>query len=415
MKKVIVTVTISMLTLLGICLPQAAAVTINGQECAPDEIVVKFAEGLSDQAVGTIVSRLGGLGFTASYGKHFSVVHIPEGLVQEFVDRFDAHPRVLYAEPNYILKASFSPNDTLYPSQWHLQQLNMEDAWDISTGEGVTVAVIDSGVNPNGIDSFGGRLLPGYNGIRNVVGNAEDFNAHGTHVAGTVGQETNNGIGVAGVAFDATIMPIKVLNRRGSGRATSVANGIMWAADNGADIINMSLGGSNSVTILESAVQYAYGRGLTVIVASGNEAGPVGFPAAYPEAIAVGSVDINKNLAYYSNFGPEQELVAPGGDTTVDIDGDGNADGVLQETFLISLGFKNFALGWGNYFFQGTSMASPHVAGVAALVLAKNPGWGPEEVRTALTATAEDLGPSGRDDSFGYGLVDPVAALEYTE
>jgi serine protease len=225
-------------------------------------------------------------------------------------------------------------------------------------------------------------------------------------VAGTIAQAAGNGKGVVGVAPKATILPVRVLDANGSGSNTWVASGIIWAVDNGANIINMSLGGPVSSEVVADACQYAYEQGVTIIAATGNDGFTdfIGYPAAYPSTIAVGSVNPKKGIAFYSNQGKEIDLVAPGGDTTVDTNNDGMADGVVQETLQGGT--------WNLAFMQGTSMATPHVAGVAALVYA-NGVTDPDEIRKALNSTADDLGGKGWDTAFGNGLVNPVAALAY--
>jgi subtilisin family serine protease len=234
-----------------------------------------------------------------------------------------------------------------------------------------------------------------------------DDNGHGTHVSGTIAQTTLNGFGVAGVAFGTTIMPVKVLNSAGTGSHEWIANGIHYAVDNGADVINLSLGGPGSDTLLE-AVQYAYENGVVVVAASGNENGAISYPAAYDAyVIAVGATRYDETRSYYSNYGSSLDLVAPGGDTRdgVDQNMDGYRDGVLQNTF------GNTTVDWAYWFWQGTSMATPHVSGVAALLLARNPVLTPDEVRSVLQSTAEDLGIAGWDSTYGWGLVDAEAAL----
>jgi uncharacterized repeat protein (TIGR02543 family) len=242
----------------------------------------------------------------------------------------------------------------------------------------------------------------------NSDGHPNDDNGHGTHVAGTVAQSTNNGFGVAGVAFGATVMPVKVLNAAGTGTYQWIAEGIYYAVDNGADIINLSLGGSVHSATLESAVAYAYNSRVVVFAASGNDsADSCDYPAAYDDyVVAVGATQYDESRAPYSNYGSSLDVVAPGGNTGVDQNGDGYADGVLQNTF------GNTTVEWSYWFYQGTSMATPHASGVAALLLSVNPTLTPSQIKNVLESNAEDLGTAGRDDVYGWGLIDAYAALE---
>ncbi len=293
-------------------------------------------------------------------------------------------------------------NDPYYDYQWHMKMLDVEKAWKTTKGKGVVVAVIDTGVSV-GEDGFF-KVLPGYDFVNDDTDPA-DGNAHGTHVAGTIGQKANNGVGVVGVAPEVSILPVKVLSDHGSGSNTWVANGIIWAADHGANVINMSLGGPMPSEVVADACQYAYEQGVTVIAATGNDGytDSIGYPAAYESTIAVGSVDPGKSIAFYSNQGKEIDLVGPGGDVTVDSNGDGQGDGVVQETIEGGQ--------WGYSFFMGTSMATPHVAGVAALVYAQGV-HDPDDIRRILRKSADDLGSKGWDTTYGAGLVNPVKALQ---
>lgn len=340
--------------------------------------------------------------------------------VEQALTRFKGRKDVLYAEPNYIATAYMTPNDTYYSYQWHMNNslyggIHTESAWDVSTGSGVTVAVVDTGVAyedysiyRRASDLANTLFVPGYDFVNNDT-HPNDDNNHGTHVAGTIAQSTNNSQGVVGVAFGAAIMPVKVLNGQGSGSYADVADGIRWAADNGAKIVNLSLGGPSPATYLEEAVRYAYEKGVTIVAASGNENSAVGYPAAYDNyVIAVGATRYDEQRASYSNYGSSLDIVAPGGDLSVDQNGDGYGDGVLQQTFGSNV--QSF----GYYFFQGTSMATPHVAGVAALVIAHGNATTPDAVRAALQLTADDLGAAGRDDQYGNGLVNAPAALAYS-
>ena len=362
----------------------------------------------------------------------FRVLKVPEGKVGEKVKEFSKKADVEYAEPNYIAYALTVPNDPYYKYQWHLDNsvyggIQMEEAWDISKGSSsVIVAVVDTGVAYENYGKYcqapdlaNTCFVPGYDFVNND-NHPNDDNRHGTHVAGTVAQSTNNNLGVAGVAFNTCLMPVKVLNSRGSGTYDQVANGIYFAV-NGPDgspntgdeakVINLSLGGSSDSTTLKDAVAYAYNNGVTVVAAAGNDnSSTLSYPAAYDDyVIAVGATQYDETKAPYSSYGPSLDLVAPGGNTSLDQNKDGYADGVLQQTFQSSTFVCNFAY----YFFQGTSMATPHVSGVAALLLAKGNATTPDQIRTALQKTAEFK--VGRDDVYGgHGLVDAYAALQWT-
>jgi serine protease len=303
-------------------------------------------------------------------------------------------------EHNRLAQSFASWNDPYYDLQWHFALLGMEQAWAYNTGKGVTVAVIDSGVSQAGEDTPVNFVAgPDY-----VDGGApDDPNGHGTHVAGTIAQATNNGRGTAGMAPDATLLAIRALDAYGGGSMYNVAKAVTAAVNSGADVINLSLGTSSSMATLSSAVTDALNRGVVVVAASGNEASTrVSYPAAYAGVIAVGAVGATGAVAAYSNGGTALDVVAPGGDMQFDSNRDGYADGVLQETI-------DGRGQWGYQFLEGTSMASPHVAGLAALLLAE--GADPAEVPALLTETARDIGAPGWDTRSGYGLIDPVAAL----
>ncbi|MDP1538930.1 MAG: S8 family peptidase [bacterium] len=361
----------------------------------------------------------------------FRVLKVPEGKVGEKVKEFKKRADVIYAEPNYIAYALMAPNDPYYKYQWHLDNpvyggIQMKKAWDISTGtNSVVVAIVDTGIAYENYGKYCQApdlaqtcFVSGYDFVYNDT-HPNDDNNHGTHVAGTVAQSTNNNLGVAGVAFNTCLMPVKVLDSSGSGSYTQVADGIYYAANNGAKVINLSLGGSSDSATLKEAVAYAYQNGVTVIAACGNDNKPnCLYPAAYNDyVIAVGATQYDEKKAPYSNYGLSLDLVAPGGNTSLDQNKDGYADGVLQQTFASSGQLCSFAF----YFFQGTSMAAPHISGVAALLIAngnadadKDGITSPQEVRNVLQSTAEDKGATSRDNTYGWGLVDAYAALSWT-
>jgi len=324
--------------------------------------------------------------------------------LEEVLDQLEALQEVEWVQPLVAVRAFEAPNDPLYVYQWHLSTMGMPSAWDIADGTDAVVAVVDTGVS-KGKDAFD-RLLVGYDFVDDDE-IAEDEHGHGTHVAGTIAQSTNNDIGVAGMAPGASILPVRVLDANGSGSSVDVADGIVWAVDNGAHIINLSLGANSPMALVEQAVSYAASEGVLVVAAAGNDAYTnfVSYPAAYDGALAISATDLNAEIAYYSNRGPEIALAAPGGDLTVDVDDDGFADGVLQEARLEGT--------WSYWFLQGTSMATPHVSGLAALLRA-NGITKIEDLRAALTTTADDLGRPGRDGTYGHGMIDPAAALAWT-
>jgi len=384
----------------------------NTENFVEDEILIKFKQGLSNKNINDIASAHG---LTINSKSQYSNVHrmrIQKGRdVIEIANRLIRNPNVEYAEPNYIYQICMTPNDPYYSYQWHLHGsdeggIDMESAWDISTGSGAVVAIVDTGIS-QGDDLTGTSFVSGYDFV-NGDADPTDDNGHGTHCAGTVAQSTNNNIGVCGVAFDASLMPVKVLDSSGSGSVYWIADGIYYAVDNGANIISMSLRSTVGSSIMENAVAYAYNNGVTVIAASGNDyASSVGYPAAYDDyVIAVGATKYDKTRASYSNYGSSLDIVAPGGDLDFDQNGDGYGDGVLQQTFSGST--------WGYYFFDGTSMATPHVSGVAAL-LYSNGVTSPDSIREAIQNSAIDLGSSGWDIYHGHGLLNAYNTLQYNQ
>ncbi len=379
-----------------------------------NEIIVKFKDNASKKEIESLnLSHHASVLYTSSYA-NFKVIKIPPGkTVEEMVKLYRENPLVEYAEPNYIAYACWIPDDPFFPYQWHLYQIGMPSAWEIEQGgdSSVTVAVIDTGIAYEDYENF--RQAPDLEGVNFVQGydfvnddsHPNDDNGHGTHVTGTIAQATNNGEGVAGIAFNCSIMPVKVLNEEGCGDYATVAEGIYYAVDHGADVINLSLGGFESGKTLHNAVKYAFEHNVVLVAAAGNFGGPpLLYPAAYRECIAVGAVRYDKMLSWYSTYDEGIELVAPGGDITVDQNNDGYPDGILQQTF------SGDPTNFGYEFWQGTSMAAAHVTGVVALVLSQGIS-GVENVRYILHKTAQDLGSSGYDIFYGYGLVNAQGAL----
>jgi serine protease len=351
--------------------------------------------------------------------------------VEAAVSRFRAMPEVDYAEPNGIVRKSqgttFKPNDRFYEFQWNLDILGIERTWGIQKGKPtVAVAVLDTGIAYENFgvyrkapDFEGTVFLPGFDFVNNDS-HANDDEFHGTHVASTVAEATNNGLGVAGLAFQCALMPVKVLNHIGEGSFFDVAEGINYAIEfqqngtNPVKVINMSLGGGGSSQAVTQAVERAFSRGIVVVASSGNDnRGTIDFPASLPGVIAVGAVDARKQRAPYSNYGRELSVVGPGGNCDRDDDRDGSPDCVFQQMpdpDALEIGRHDVFCYCG---LDGTSMATPHVAATAALLVSQGI-TDPKAVRAALEQTAERLGGAaegGRNDEYGNGLIRPVPAL----
>lgn len=346
-------------------------------------------------------------------------------------------PDVLSASPNFLYEASAIPNDEHFAKQWHYPAIRLPQAWDtVTDASAITVAVIDTGVILAHPD-LENVLVPGYDFIRDpsrardgdgIDDDADDVgdsaspgasSYHGTHVAGTVSAETDNGIGVAGVAQGARIMPLRALGA-GGGSSYDIMQSVRFAAgmqnDSGtvpaqrADVINMSLGGAGRDPAFEALIAEVRALGVVVVAAAGNSStSALAYPASYEGVISVSATDFDNGLSYYSNFGGAIDVAAPGGDVRVDRNGDGQGDGVFSTLGADSAnGIEPIYK-----YYQGTSMASPHMAGVVALMRAANSELGPSDIDALLVSGAitTDLGPAGRDDSFGHGLINAEAAV----
>ena len=398
----------------------------------PDDILVDLKDGASpaaiEQAFGldlVLVDSSGVAAKTSLYRAHVDParrdqilaalktrgdveIAEPDAQVQLIASVPVQAPEVEPSSPGY-------PNDPQYKYQWHMRQIGMPEAWKLADGNGVIVAVLDTGVGYENFEKF--HVLEDLEGITFVkpydfVGDdkhANDDHGHGSHVTGTIAQVTNNGKGVTGVARNVRIMPLKVLSAGGSGSVGGIANAIRYAADNGAKVINMSLGGAFPSKVLKKAVEYAHAKGVTVVCAAGNDGrSKVGYPAAYPGAIAVSATQFDEDLTFYSNYGKDIDIAAPGGNMREDQNGDGMKDGVLQNTIVIGDPTKS-----GYFGFMGTSMASPHVAGVAALVVGEGV-TDPDMVEKVLEDSARKPGNGKKysEDRYGAGIVDAPAAVK---
>jgi subtilisin family serine protease len=330
------------------------------------------------------------------------VMRVPEGREQEFAGAFQNMPGVLAAEPNYVVTADLVPNDALWTQQYGPAHIQAPAAWDLTTGSAsVIVAVIDSGID-SGHPEFAGRLVPGYDFVEDDA-LPQDNCGHGTHVAGIIAAAGNNAEGIAGMAWNARIMPVRVLNQFCSGSTSDVAEAMVWAVEHGATVINLSLGSSTPSTLMENGSFYAYTHGAAIFAAAGNSGSTsVAYPAAYAWVTAVGATDQNDLRASYSNTGAALDLMAPG-------------SSILSTTPLGGFYYHDL-LGIPSEYgtLSGTSMAAAHASGAAAL-LASRPGYDtPDKIYQALTSTARNLDVPGRDNNTGYGLIQVYDALNFT-
>ncbi|MBI3942707.1 MAG: S8 family serine peptidase [Chloroflexi bacterium] len=386
----------------------------------PGQALVQFRPGKSVAERAQVLSAAGARLVRPLLMPGYALVAFaPQSDVGQVTAALANQADILLAEPNYYYRAAAIPNDPFYSVQWNLRKIQMEQAWELANGDGVVVAVLDTGIAYEDFGTYSRspdfsatRFVSGYNFISDTIhANDDDTSGHGTHVAGTIGEDTNNNIGAAGIAYRARLMPVKVLDSDRVGTTDVVADGITWAMQHGARVINLSLGGPDRSAILEAAINTAVDSGVVVVAASGNVSRDfVDYPAGFDKVIAVGATRFDNTLTSYSNYGEGQTLVAPGGDLSVDQDGDGQPDGIWQMTY--DTPFANFGT-FAVRPFQGTSMAAAHVSGVAALLLAHGNVRTPAQVREALVNTALDLGDAGRDNKYGAGLMQARAALEY--
>lgn len=338
---------------------------------------------------------------------------LPGESVSEATDRLSANSSVIDVAPNYrYTQLGVPPDDPFFPVQWHLPEIGAPPTWDSSTGVGVTVAVVDGGVSSKGLDLSCRSFVAPFSSPTGETGpNAAEPNPadnHGTHAAGVIAQCTNNGIGAAGVAPEASIMPVRVTDAGGSITSEYLAEGIIWAVDHGADIVNLSIGISGGCTtdwptcgdaVVDDAIDRADTAGVIIVAAAGNDSRDlVSYPANHPAVLAVGATTETRDRAAYSDYGSALSIMAPG-------------DLIYQESFTNA----DDPTTWGVVSESGTSFAAPQVAGVASLVLGANPALAADEVASILKRTALDLGAPGWDSMFGSGLVqadDAVSAAQ---
>jgi serine protease len=431
-----------------------------------DSLIVRFRPGTLPAAQRALLAQVDATAGPAVSYADFEIVTLADGDDPEAVARrLSEQPDVEYAQARYRVRPRFVPSDPLYSSQqWNFPQIDMERAWDINRGGSadVVVAIVDSGVAFRSgtlrYTAFAwqrpdGALFPALGSVDVPFAPAPDLGTdrfvsprdfiwddnlpfdlagHGTHVAGTVGQLTNNGMGVAGMAFNVKLMPVKVVDAEWDfifdspfiGTDDTVARGLRYAADNGAKVINLSLGrDGDPAPVVQSALQYAVSRGAFVAVAGGNEGAGSNAPERFAEIapqidglVSVAATGRDRRRATYSTVGSFIEVTAPGGDFTRG----GSGGGIVQQTIDLALtesfagpvsryGAPRFDV-FAYYGFEGTSMATAHVSGLAALLISQGL-TDPAAIEAILKQSATDLGTPGRDNEYGHGLINARAAL----
>ena len=380
----------------------APPVVSSEGEIVPGEVVVKFR----DSSRGPEVAAARGLTIAADAGglpKGFPAVFSTNGrAVDQVLTELRADPAVEYAEPSYVVQlaeegavAAVAVNDPKLGVQYSLSQMRVSDAWSLSKGASNLVAVLDTGVQANHPD-LSGRVVAGYDFV-NGDSNAADDNGHGTWVAGIIAAKSNDGYGMAGISWSDRILPVKIMNASGTGSTSHLTSGIVWAANQGAKVINMSVGGFPYSQYVQDAVNYAWSKGAVLIGAAGNNNREERFyPASYTNVVSVSATQANDEFSHWSSWGPAVDVSAPG-------------SSVLATNCTASICPHP---DWGSHVqVSGTSFATPNVAGVVALIRARYPSYSPQQVVDRLIGTTDDLGYAGWDNRYGRGRVNAYRAL----
>jgi len=382
----------------------AAPVTPRG--ALPGELIVKLrpyaALSVLAQASGpnatllNLLLRHAGAGSAESLGPRSDTYRIRlrgDADLPALMRGLAANPDVVYAEPNHIRTLMRTPNDPMLSRQWPLRSIQAIEAWDMTTGDGSTIALLDTGVSPTHPD-LADKILPGHDFVNNDD-DAVDDEGHGTYTAGVVAANSDNSVGVAGICWNCKILPVKVLNQRGQGDDAAIAAGIRWAVDHGVRIISMSLGGPEDTQVIRDAVGYAHDHNILIIAASGNgqaEGNVPNYPAAYPSVLAVAATGGSDLVTGFSTTGDYVDIAAPG-------------IGVWSTLWNRREGDTYGAA-------NGTSAACPHVAGAAALVLSIRPDLSADQLAEVLEQSADDRGAPGKDPEEGYGRLNVLRAVQ---
>jgi thermitase len=350
----------------------------------PGYVLVRPRPGLPPAAFAKVLAAQGGKAIGQLNGLDVYVVALPKAASPKAVARALAkHPHIKFAEPDALVPVDFVPNDTDYANEWHLRTIGAPSAWDVSTGSGITVAILDSGVDATHPDLVS-QMVPGWNFYDNNS-NTSDVYGHGTKVAGVVAALGNNSMGVAGVAFNARLMPIRVTDTSGYASISALANGLTYAADHGARVANMSFAVQSYSTVI-AAAQYFMNKGGVVMNSAGNS-GVLDSTAPSDALVSVSATGSTDVRASWSTYGPYVDVAAPG------------------------VGIWTTTSGGGYGSVSGTSFSSPLTAGVAALMMSANPHLAPSQIVSMLKSSADDLGTAGFDNYYGYGRVDASRAV----
>jgi len=389
----------------------------RGPRFSRTDILVKFKPSVRRLWAETAISAYGASTERIIPGTNIYKVRIPEGAsVETIVQVMKQNPSIEHVEPNYIARIAATPNDTLFNLQYALYNTGQEigvpgspqgknradikatAAWEETKGSAdIVIAVLDTGVELLHPD-IKNKLMSAGRDLVNDDFDATDDNGHGTYVAGIAGAETNNNSGIAGVAWNAKILPVKVVDKDGSGFYDWIIEGITWAADQGADVINLSLGGEDTSQLLLEALEYAYKKQAVIVASAGNDDAAVLYPAAYDDyVLAVSATDYNDSRPSWSNKGPQVDVAAPG---------------VRIVSLVPTWYFGPGSLPYG--FGEGTSASAPHVAGLAGLLKGLKPFLKVNEIMDVIRFSSDDVNSAeqpGKDDFLGYGRINMEKAL----
>ena len=353
----------------------------------PNELIVRFKNSIRDTRIDECLQGVDVNTISRIEELRAMVLEINSGNVANVYNHILNCAGVLYVEPDFLLQAADTvPNDPNWGIQYGLVNIRASQGWDLTTGStSVTIAIVDTGVDLGHLD-LAGKLVAGYDFVNSDT-NPQDDNGHGTHVAGIAAAISNNGAGIAGVSWGAHIMPVKVLNDKAGGSYSNVAQGTIWAANHGAQVINLSLGGGVPSSVMEDAINYAHSKGVVVVAAAGNSGSNfVLYPARYPNVIAVASTNSSNNWAG-SNYGPEIDLSAPGA--------------LIYSTITGGYDYKS-----------GSSMATGFVSGLASILMGIPGNGSPDMIEFQMESTALDIEFAGWDEYTGAGLIQMDAAIQ---